>query len=357
MTEEVTTTGASPNPYRSLPVHAFWRPAVAEPDISAIAQVWTPKFALGQDDPIITAGSCFAARLGPALIEHGMHWFDAEPAPAGLTAEQRRAGHYGEFSFRTGTIYTAAVLRQWLAWAFDHATPPADAWQDGDRFFDPYRPGIAPEGYSSPQAMLDARATTLAAIRAAVTTAGCFLITLGLTETWRDAVHGTTFPACPGTVHGTFDPRRHTFHNSTFADVHADLTAAIALARAANPGLRVLLTVSPQPITATATGGHVLVANADTKSVLRAVIGQVARECADVDYFPSYELITGAPFRSGFFAPNLRAVTPAGVEFVMGHLLSGLAGHTVEPRYDRTGTPLNGGDVCDDAVLDYYSPR
>lgn len=297
------------NPYRSLPVRAFWRPAVAEPDISAIEEVWAPKFALGQDDPIITAGSCFAARLGSALIEHGMNWFDAEPAPPGLTAEQRRTGHYGEFSFRTGNIYTAAVLRQWLSWAFEHSVPPPDAWQADGRFYDPYRPAVQADGYASAQQMLDARATTLTAIRAAVTTASCFIITLGLTETWRDAIHDTTYPACPGTVRGTFDPQRHVFHNSTFGEVYTDLTEAVALARAANPGLRILLTVSPQPITATATGEHVLVANAHTKSLLRAVTGQAARECADIDYFPSYELITGAPFRSAFYAPNLRAVT------------------------------------------------
>ncbi|MFC9432155.1 GSCFA domain-containing protein [Nocardia sp. NPDC057030] len=350
----IETTG---NPYRSLPVRAFWRPAVAEPDISAITEVWSPKFALGQDDPIITAGSCFAAQLGRTLIERGMHWFDAEPAPAGLTADQRRSRHYGEFSFRTGTIYTAAVLRQWLSWAFGRSVPPADAWPDDGRFHDPYRPAIQPEGYASAQDMLDARAVTLAAIRDAITTASCFIITLGLTETWRDSVHDTTYPACPGTVRGTFDPQRHLFHNNTFAEVYADLTEAIALARTANPGLRILLTVSPQPITATATGGHVLVANADTKSLLRAVAGQVARDGDDIDYFPAYELITSPPFRSGFYASNLRAVTPEGVDFVMGHLLSGLAGRPTEPQRTSTGTPLTGGDVCDDAVLDYYAPR
>ncbi|MFB8281289.1 GSCFA domain-containing protein [Nocardia colli] len=348
------TTG---NPYQSLPVRAFWRPAVAEPDISAITGVWSPKFALGQDDPIITAGSCFAARLGRALIEHGMHWFDAEPAPAGLTAEQRRSGHYGEFSFRTGTIYTAAVLRQWLSWAFGYSAPPRDAWQADGRFYDPYRPAVQPDGYASAQEMLDARAVTLAAIRDAVTAASCFIITLGLTETWRDSVHDTTYPACPGTVRGSFDPQRHIFRNNTFTEVFTDLTEAIALARTANPGLRVLLTVSPQPITATATGQHVLVANADTKSLLRAVAGQVARENHDIDYFPSYELITSPPFRSMFYGPNLREVTPEGVDFVMGHLLSALAGQTVEPQLARTGAQLTGGDVCDDAVLDYYAPR
>jgi hypothetical protein len=48
--------------------------------------------------------------------------------------------------------------------------------------------------------------------------------------------------------------------------VHRDLLAAIAVARAANPDLRILLTVSPVPLTATATGEHVLSANSHSNN-------------------------------------------------------------------------------------------
>ena len=348
------------NPYQSLPPRSFWRTAVAEPDMLAIGELWTPKFAIGQDDPILTAGSCFARHIGRALLEHSMNWYDAELAPPGLTAEQRLARQYGVFSFRTGNIYTAATLRQWLAWAFGEAAPPAEVWAEDGRWFDPYRPAVEPDGYASAEAMQAARERTLAAIRTAVARASCLVFTLGLTEAWLDRDGGIVYPVCPGTVRGTFDERRHAFHNFTAAEVHRDLSAAIELARAANPRLRVLLTVSPVPLTATATGGHALVATTYSKSVLRAVAGQLAQEHDHVDYFPAYEIVTGFPFKAVFFEPNLRMVTPEGVAFVMRHFFAGLAGHHPgqSGQPPNPATPADGEDLwCDDAVLDYYSDR
>jgi len=135
--------------------------------------------------------------------------------------------------------------------------------------------------------------------------------------------------------------------------VHDDLSAAIAMMRAANPELRIVLTVSPVPLTATATGAHVLVASTYSKSVLRAAAGQLAQEREYVEYFPAYELIASAPSRAVFFERNLRSVSAAGVDFVMRHFFAGMA---LPARHAPT-TEIDGGDIdCDDAVLDYYGP-
>jgi hypothetical protein len=346
------------NPYQSLPPRSFWRSAVAEPELPDIGELWTPKFAIGQDDPVLTAGSCFARHIGRALRDRGMNWRDAEPAPPGLTAAERRDRHYGVFSFRTGNIYTAAMLRQWLAWAYGHATPPDEVWCEDGRHFDPFRPAVEPAGHATAEEVAAARRATLAAIRAAVAEASCLVFTLGLTEAWLDRGDGTVHPVCPGTVRGTFDAERHVFHNFTFDEVHRDLSAALALARAANPRLRVLLTVSPVPLTATATGGHALTATTYSKSVLRAVAGQLAQEHDHIDYFPAYEMITGFPFKAVFFEPNLRTVSPAGVAFVMRQFFDALDRRPAEPRPAHRTTPAGGEDFwCDDAVLDYYNPR
>ncbi|MEO7261469.1 MAG: GSCFA domain-containing protein, partial [Jatrophihabitantaceae bacterium] len=199
----------------------------------------------------------------------------------------------------------------------------------------------------------------------AVAEASCLVFTLGLTEAWHDRGTGAVYPMCPGTVHGVFDPERHVFSNHTFAQVQQDVLAAVALAHAVNPGLRILLTVSPVPLTATATGGHALTANTYSKSVLRAVAGQLAAEHDHIDYFPAYEIITGVPFRGVFFEPNLRTVTAEGVEFVMRRFTAALS-RPAAPRAARpSGRPESdapesdvGEDLlCDDAVLDYYNPR
>ncbi|MFD8422550.1 GSCFA domain-containing protein [Streptomyces sp. NPDC059466] len=347
------------HPYESLPERSFWRTAVAERAAPAITDLWAPAFPLDPDEPVLTAGSCFARHLGPALLLEGMNWYEAETAPPGLTAAEREARWYGQFSFRTGNIYTAAALRQWLTWAFEESAPPGEVWEEAGRFHDPYRPSVEPGGHATPGAVLDARHHTLAAIRTAVSSAGCLIFTLGLTEAWTDTVTDTVHPVCPGTVRGSFDPGRHVFHNFTAAEVHRDLTAAVALARRANPALKILLTVSPVPLTATATAGHALVATTYSKSVLRAAAGQLAQELDHVDYFPSYEIITGHPFQGAFYEPNLRTVSPEGVAFVMRHFFDALHGRRAPARPDtpRAAARTDTGEDhwCDDAVLDYYS--
>lgn len=345
------------NPYRSLPARSFWRTAVAEPDPAEIDGVWTPKFALGQDDPILTVGSCFARHIGRTLLELGRNWHDAEPAPPGLTAEDRSARQYGVFSFRTGNVYTAAMLRQWLAWATGGEQPGTESWVEGGRHFDPFRPSVEPAGYPDAGSMLAAREVTLAAIRRAIGSARCLIFTLGLTEAWHERATGVVHPVCPGTVRGSFDPSRHVFVNHDFARVRQDLLAVADLARSLNPELRILLTVSPVPLTATATGQHALTATTYSKSVLRAVAGQLASDDERFDYFPAYELIAGAPFRAGFYEPNLRDVSADGVRFVMSRFAAGLAGRPAGERSAVARTPKGADQFCDDAVLDYYNSR
>ncbi|MEU0288229.1 GSCFA domain-containing protein [Streptomyces sp. NPDC006147] len=348
------------HPYSSLPARSFWRTAVAEPDPLDITDLWTPKFGIDQDAPVVTAGSCFAAHIGTALLAQGMHWYDAELPPPGLTRAEQTARGYRRFSFRTGNIYTAAALRQWIAWALGKEQPPQEVWEEKGAFHDPHRPTVEPDGFSSPDDVLRSREVTLAAVRTALTEADVLVFTLGLTEAWHDTHTGTVLPMCPGTVRGTFDPARHVLHQHTAARVHRDLSDALALARDVNPGLRTVLTVSPVPLTATATGRHALVATTHSKSVLRAVAGQLADEDDGVDYFPSYEIITGFPYRAAFYEPNLRTVSPDGVAHVMGHFFHSLRERSATaPPAPRIITPVTGGEDpwCDDAVLDYYSPR
>ena len=84
-----------------------------------------------------------------------------------------------------------------------------------------------------------------------------------------------------------------------------------------NPSLKFILTVSPVPLTATMSGKHVLVATMESKSILRAVAGELAASRNDIDYFPSYEIINSPSFKGSFFEPNQRNVNPYGVNFVM----------------------------------------
>jgi hypothetical protein len=311
-------------PYSDLPPRAFWRTGVADAGIFGLSGLWKSKWVLPADARFSTYGSCFAQHISRAMVARKVNWFCPEPAPGRTPAKLAEAYNYGVFSSRTGNIYTAAQLLILTRLAVgDLAMDAPEFWPDGTGFRCSLRPVIEPVPFANAQDALLSRASTLRAFRRSFAEAEVFIFTLGLTEGWEHAASGQPYALCPGTVAGQFDAEQHVFRNYAYPEIRADLERAFALMRAVNPGLKILLTVSPVPLTATASGDHVLVATTYSKSTLRAVAGDLARD-PDIDYFPSYEIITGAPTRSAFYEPNLRSVVKAGVDVVMGHFFAGL---------------------------------
>ena len=107
------------------------------------------------------------------------------------------------------------------------------------------------------------------------------------------------------------------FVNLRTGEVVDDLDRFISSVRMVNPGVKIILTVSPVALIATYEDRHVLVSTVASKSALRAAADEVERSHGGVTYFPSYEIITGPQARSKYFAPDCREVTPEGVSFVM----------------------------------------
>ncbi|MEK8033178.1 GSCFA domain-containing protein [Ideonella sp. DXS29W] len=337
------------HPYRQLPSKAYWKSAVADraPE-QPFEGLWAPRFPISATTRFSTSGSCFAQRISRWLRANGYSWVDTEPAPPGLTPEQVEAGGWGVFSFRTANIYTVAQLEQWISWALGDAVPPDEVWENDGRFFDPFRPTIPEQGYATAQEVLEARRHTLDCIRSALPQIDVFVFTLGLTEGWEHA-DGYAYPMCPGTVQGRFDPLRHRFVNYSSNEIARRLSATMDRLRQVRADMRFLLTVSPVPLTATASGEHVLTATTYSKSVLRAVAGELVAQRDDTDYFPSYELIAG--FQSGgrYYESNLRSVRTTGVEFVMRHFAAGL-GLQVTPAATRSNAAAPGAAVAAAAV-------
>lgn len=355
-----------PNPYADLPETAFWKSAVAAHNPLEISGLWTPKFAVTSKDKVVTFGSCFAQHFSRALIARGYDWLDAEPAPTLLTEEQARSFNYGIFSARTGNIYTARMLRQWLQLAFgvvdSQMAEWRETWEAQGRFQDPLRPVIESGGFASLDELFACRNATLAAVRKAVREADVLVFTMGLTESWRNRTAGVEYALCPGTAGGAFDPQQHAFHNQRYPEIQTDMNAALNLMRQNNPRLRVLLTVSPVPLTATASGKHVLTATSYSKSVLRAVAGDLAADHDWVDYFPSYEIITHPAFRGMFYASNQRSVVAKGVDHVMESFFE--AQHSRFPqKTGRTGRKVGVGVAdrggravkCEEEMLDAFA--
>ena len=357
----------APHPYAALPPHAFWRTGVAEAGVYGLQGLWSSPWDLPADARFATFGSCFAQHISRALKERRMGWIDGEPAPAACPPELARQFNYGVFSARTANIYTAAqlhLLMQMVAGQVPLDGP--EIWADPDgRFRDSLRPAIEPDGFASRAEALLSRQAMLRGLRRAVTGADVFVFTLGLTEGW-ESESGQPYAACPGTMGGQFDADRHHFVNYRSTAIRNALDQTLALMRGLNPALHLLLTVSPVPLTATASGGHVLVATTRSKSVLRAVGGEMAEGFVEVDFFPGYEMIRGGPTRLAFFEPNLRSVVRQGVDTVMGHFFAGLrlgapARHGAEAEADAArdramqDAMADEALVCEEAALEAYN--
>jgi hypothetical protein len=315
------------HPYLSAPDYRRWSRAIGAQGIEADPVVSWP-WRLTRDLKVAAAGSCFAQHIARYLKASGFTFLVTEPAHPILGAEIGETFGYDVYSARFGNIYSSRQLLQLFRRAFGRFQPAEPPWEAKGRWFDPWRPSIQPEGFASRREFELDQAQHLAAVRAMFQQLDVFVFTLGLTEIWASADDGAAFPICPGVVAGEFDPQRHVFVNLNVAEVVADLQAFVTELHAVNPRARIIFTVSPVPLAATAEDRHVLVSTAYSKSVLRAAVDHV-RRMAGVDYFPSYEIITGPQARGRYFAEDLRSITEGGVERVMDLFFRHVAGEAI----------------------------
>lgn len=346
------------HPYSDLPARAFWQSAIARADRAQFAGLYQPRVAIRTDTAVATAGSCFAQHIATYLRMAGCNVLDAEPPLAVMNAEIAKRFGYGLFSARYGNIYTARQMCELLE---DVNTGQVDAthvWAKGDRFVDALRPMIEPDGLDSLQEVLLHRTHHLHRIADMLEKTDVFIFTLGLTECWQHSKSGRTYPVCPGVAGGTFDATLHRFHNFTHAQVLADLHRLHALLRGFNPQMALILTVSPVPLTATATNAHVLSATSTSKAILLAAAQEFIGATDMTDYVPSYEIITAPASGGPWFEANMRSVSQAGVEKVMRIVLSAHGLIEASPPDDPAPLPDDdAGDdlVCEDLLLQSFA--
>lgn len=311
-----------PHPYKLAPASSFWSRAVARnwnpPDLIDLG---SQPFLISKQDKVVSAGSCFASNIIPYLEKSGLTYLKTETQHPAFQDMPPEALGYANFSAAYGNIYTARQLLQLFKRSVDVFSPAEDRWEIGDEIVDTLRPGLRYRARSHREFDI-LTAQHLRKTYEAFAQADVFIFTLGLTEAWVSRIDGTVFPACPGTVAGSFDPERHEFKNFDAAEVTTDLIEFVHLLREVNPDVRIVLTVSPVPLVATAAGKHVLHSTTYSKAVLRVAAEQVSKSQPNVLYFPAYEIITGPQAPWEFYEEDRRSVSQAGIEIVMHALLA-----------------------------------
>ena len=362
-----------PTPYSSLPPAQFWRSQVTDVELVDIDYDACRKFSFDiAADVFATSGSCFAQHFGRELARVGGRLLMAETRHP-LVHETANHG-YGLFSARYGNVYTTRQLRELIEQAFGARTPIMEFVQNRDgRWIDMLRPRATGDGFSSHEEAAADRLYHLGRVRTIFDDASVFVFTMGLTECWVNRNGDYVYPVCPGTAAGSFDAASHEFKNLTYGECLDDMQEVLTLITAHNPKLRVLLTVSPVMLVASCEAHGALQSSVASKSILRAVADTCQREWAQVDYFPSYEIISGPQSRGRFYDAGGRDVVAEGVEVVMSTFFrSRTSMHPDRPviAEDQARAPAVAGTLvdtslveralqaeCDELLLDPNHPR
>ena len=316
------------NPYSELPSSAFWKSGVTQESPYSVKNIYKKKFDIKPNTKIATAGSCFAQHIGNYLKKNGYKVIDQELAPKGLPDNLHQKYGFSMYSARYGNIYTVKQLLQLAQEVAEERKPENYIWKKNGKYFDALRPAVEPEGHDTEKEVIDHRDFHIKKVKNVFTKMDLFIFTLGLTEMWVHKESGTVYPTAPGTICGEFDDSIYEFKNADFEEIINDLKQFRATVQKirSNKRFQMILTVSPVPLTATASGKHVLVSTVHSKSILRAVAGQLSTKKrakkGDIDYFPSYEIVNNPRLHSTTFKENLRSVRDETVEMVMKHFSS-----------------------------------
>ena len=344
------------SPYQGLPKKSFWKTAVDEVHPLALDELYKKKFDILPDHKIATGGSCFAQHVASRLRTSGYAVMDKEPAPIGMPKELATHYGFGLYSARYGNIYTAKQLLQLSREAFGQIRPSLPVWTRPDgRLVDAQRPNIEPKGFGTEEEISLHRRHHLSHVKTMLSDMDVFIFTLGLTESWAHLESGTIYPTAPGTI--ASPPQGIEVPDFEFVNFSANETveqfkAFRELVQQSNPKCKFILTVSPVPLTATASGQHVAVATMYSKSALRAAAGELYGAFDDVDYFPSYEIINSPITKGFFFDKNMRTVSSQGVDFVMSRFL---CEHPPVGQQTIGGVAAEVDLSCEDALLEAFS--
>jgi hypothetical protein len=282
-----------------------------------------PKFKLRREDKFYAIGSCFARGIENSLKRMNIAIESAAPEFASLQPAKKQVSGIGF----TNKYNTHSILNE-LRWSLDpDAIFPSESIVQLTKttWYDPHtNPTL---DFAGLKETLERRAL-IQAVTKRIKNCRAVIVTLGLAEVWRD-IQADVFVNCtPIDVAYTLrpdanphlsnpQPSRYEFHLTSFAENWANLEAIHGvLSQYGHPDVHIVVTVSPVPLMNTFSSMDIVVANTWAKSLLRAVAQEWATAHANVDYFPSYEVVQSSD-RAAVWECDLRHVKGAGAQHIM----------------------------------------
>jgi hypothetical protein len=261
---------------------------------------------VGRQTRIATIGSCFANRLVHVLEERG---FAVAIHPGGLWYNT------GSIAQELEHLFGDITLRDEPRWQADDGMwiHPFKDYHERFRTLDEL------EAWSE---AIDDEA------RRMFESAEVVVVTLGLTEVWYSTATGRPLIHIPPP--DLFKHGAGTFRPTHFEENRANLER-IYETIAQHTQARLIVTVSPVPLYATFRDMDVRVANAISKSTLRAAVADLICSHPDVLYFHSYEIASSLNQPQLLFEPDGRHVRPAAVELIIAEFLKMFGDASLDP--------------------------
>lgn len=285
-----------------------------------------PTFFFEPRETIFTIGSCFARHVERELSFRGF----ALPARHLFESDE----DFGAVGLDVLNNYGTPSIFNELSWAFDKNFDPSLCFEPvRDNWVDMHlHASIRPTTLE----VLRTRRRAIAAAYRSIAHCRAVIITLGLAEVWYDKQHQVYLNVAPRRSILRDSPLRFELHVLSPEESYGFLRQALHLIqRHGSPGIKVVLTVSPVPLSATYRAIDVMAANGYSKAVLRVAAEQAAAEFDFVDYFPSYESITLSERDHAWSEDNVH-VTQRAVEINVGRMVAAYT-NTQAPVLDIEG--------------------
>jgi hypothetical protein len=280
-------------------------------DRAAYPVAYTPKFPVGMGQRYFCMGSCFARHIELHLIYRDV-----------LVLSKCVKSPKEEWSTRPNGIvnkYTTHSMLNEVRWL--ESPIPADK-----KYYVPFDSGwLDPQLASgakpvSLERAIERRRYLMADYFSRLSSADVVVLTLGLNEVWSDAETGLRLNVAPTLKAVREQPDRYSLEVTSVGQNLEALEELRQRLLRLRPGLKIIVTVSPVPLELSFTGQDAVTANTRSKAVLRVAAEEFAHANPDVDYFPSYEMITAAPSGKAYLQDHVH-VTDCAVGDVVGMFL------------------------------------
>jgi hypothetical protein len=291
--------------------HSRWSDDIARfnDDIALVAH--KPKFTLSPKAAFFCIGSCFARNIEEHLLYAGHRVLSKKAKCPSQEWPYRINGFVNKF-----TTHSMANEIEWLC------NPPVideSLFEEGPHGWSDLQlcPGVRPVTLHR---AMERRSYVIDDYFSRLRNADVIVITLGLNEVWRDAKSRRYLNATPSLASVRREADRYSVEFTDVALNVAELDRIYRLLHELNSNFRMIVTVSPVPMDATFSGFDIAVANTYSKAILRVSGEQFARNHSDVDYFPSFDMISLSPRAVAYKADCLH-VTEESVRRVIGEFL------------------------------------